>query len=30
LDNKFVASLIQQVSINSMEQDKSRRWTLDT
>jgi hypothetical protein len=29
LDKKFVASLIQQVSINSVEQDKSKRWTID-
>jgi hypothetical protein len=29
LDKKFVASLIQQVSISSMEQEKFKRWTLD-
>jgi hypothetical protein len=29
LDRKFVSNLLQEVSINSVEQEKSKRWTPD-
>jgi hypothetical protein len=29
LDKKFVASLMQQVSLSSVEQEKTKRWAND-